>query len=78
MNLIKYFLMRLNEEARKIFLDLFGPEVAKQLDNFDDPQKYPEDFLNECTYFLAKLIGEKSAKKKLLPLYEKYAKKHSR
>lgn len=67
--------MGLYEDAKKIFLDLLGPEVAKQIDNFEDPRKYPKEFLDECTYFLSKLIGEKSAKEKLLPLYKKYIKK---
>jgi hypothetical protein len=65
----------LKDDARKIFLDLYGTEVAKQLDNFENPREYPKDFLEECTYFLSKLIGEKSAKERLLPLYKKYVQK---
>jgi hypothetical protein len=68
--------MVLKEEAKSIFERLFGPEVARQLDTFDDPGKYPEDFLEECVYFLGKFIGEEAAKKKLEPLYRKYSKTH--
>ena len=66
--------MTLREEARQIFIGMFGPEVAKQVDKFDKPEDYPKDFLDECVFFLGKLIGQESAKKKFLPLYEKYAK----
>ncbi|MEM5778321.1 MAG: hypothetical protein QXD43_02035 [Candidatus Aenigmatarchaeota archaeon] len=66
----------IKSEAKKIFLRLFGPEIAKQVDNFEDPNKYPKEFLNDCTYFLTKLIGEESAKENLMPLYKKIAKKH--
>ena len=51
---------------------MFGSVVAKQLDNFDNPEKYPKDFLEECTDFLGKFIGEDAAKKKLEPLARKY------
>ncbi len=68
--------MVLKEEAKSIFERLFGPEVARQLDDFDDPEKYPKDFLEECVYFLGKFIGEGTAKKILEPLYRKYSKTH--
>ena len=64
--------MGIYEDSKKIFLDVFGQEVAKQLDGFDKPDKYPEDFLEECTYFLSKLVGENAAKEKFQPLYKKY------
>jgi len=64
----------IKKDAKKIFLNLFGPEIAKQIDNFEDPNKYPKEFLEECTYFLSKLIGEKPAKEKLMPLYKKFKK----
>jgi len=67
--------IRLKNDAMKIFLELYGTEVAKQLNDFEDPRKYPKDFLEECTYFLSKLMGEEPAKKRLLPLYEKYIRK---
>lgn len=66
--------MSLYDDAKKIFLELFGPELAKQLDNFENPEKYPKDFLDECTYFLSKLIGEDASKAKFQPLYKKYLK----
>jgi len=53
-----------------------GPLISKQLDNFDNPEKYPKDFLDECAYFLGRFIGETAAKNKLEPLYKKYAKVH--
>jgi len=70
--------MGLREDAKKIILDLLGEEVAKQLDNFENPEKYPKDFLNECIYFLSKLIGEETAKAKFQPLYKKYIKTESK
>ncbi|MCJ7816730.1 MAG: hypothetical protein MUP55_02630 [Candidatus Aenigmarchaeota archaeon] len=64
--------MALKEEAKSIFSQLFGPEVAKQVDRFDKPENYPKDFLDECVFFLGKLIGEDAAKRKFEPLYKKY------
>ena len=69
--------MGLYEDSKKIIMDILGEEVAKQLDNFEDPEKYPEDFLNECIYFLSKLIGDETAKSKFQPLYKKYIKTKS-
>ena len=67
--------MSLKEEAKGIFSELFGPEVAKQVDKFENPEEYPKDFLEECVYFLGKFIGEDAAKKKFEPLYKKYVEK---
>jgi len=64
--------MALKEEAKSIFSQLFGPEVAKQVDRFDKPEDYPKDFLDECMYFMGKLIGEGAARKKFEPLRKKY------
>ncbi len=66
--------MGLQEDAEKIISELVGPEVAKQINDFEDPKKYPEEFLNECIYFLSRLIGENAAKAQFLPLYKKYFK----
>lgn len=66
--------MGLGNEMKKIFEELLGPDVAKQLDNFDDPEKYPEDFIEECTHFMAELIGAESAEEKLGALSKKYLK----
>ncbi|MEM5812697.1 MAG: hypothetical protein QW286_03190 [Candidatus Aenigmatarchaeota archaeon] len=66
--------MSLKEEVRKIFQELFGPELAKEVDKFDDPELYPNDFLEECEYFLEKLIGKEAARKRTGPLYKKYIK----
>jgi len=68
--------MALKDEAKSILEKLLGPEVAKQVDNFDDPEKYPKDFLDECVYFLSRLIGEETARKKFEPLYRRYVKQH--
>ena len=64
----------LKEEAKKIMSQLVSDDVVKQLDNFDDPKKYPKDFLDECTHFLGMLVGQKIAIKKFSKLYKKYAK----
>lgn len=66
--------MTLKEDAKAIFDKLLGSVASEQLNNFDDPEKYPKDFLDECTDFLSKFIGEEAAKKKLEPLYKKYIK----
>lgn len=66
--------MTLKDEVASILKNLLGPGIAKQLDNFDDPAKYPNDFLDECTYFLGQFIGDEAAKKKMEPLYKKYIK----
>ena len=66
--------MGLKEDAAKIFRELFGDVVAKQVENFDDPEKYPEDFLEECESFLAQLIGAEMAKKKMQLLSKRYLK----
>jgi hypothetical protein len=65
--------MGIKEDAKAIFESLFGSDIAKQLDSFDNPDKYPKDFLEECTTFLAKFVGEEAARKKLEPLAKKYA-----
>jgi hypothetical protein len=67
--------MGLKEDAKSIFESLFGSEIARQLDSFDNPEKYPQDFLEECTTFLGELLGEEAARKKLEPLAKKYARK---
>jgi len=71
---IKNYGMPILDEAKKIFQDLLGEEVAKQLNGFSDPKKYPKDFLDDCVYFLSKFIGEEAAKKKFELLYKKYTK----
>ena len=64
--------MTLKEEAKQIFVNLLGSGIANQLDSFEDPQKYPKDFLDECTHFLGNLIGMDAAYKKMEPFYRKY------
>ena len=67
----------LKNDARELFLGLFGTEATKQIDNFEDPIKYPKDFLDECNFFMAKMIGEYAAKRKMQPLYRRYLKINS-
>ena len=64
--------MGLLEDAKAILAEAFGNEVADQLDNFDDPKKYPKDFIEECVFFLAKIAGQEVADKKFAPLMKKY------
>lgn len=66
--------MGLLEEAKEILAEAFGKEVADQLDNFDDPNKYPKEFIDECIFFLAKIAGPEVADKKFAPLVKKYMK----
>lgn len=66
--------MGLLEDAKGIVSQVFGPEVADQLDYFDDPARYPDDFLDECVFFIGKLIGNDAAKKKFELLIKKYLK----
>ena len=67
--------MGLQEDVKKLFLELLGPEVAKVIDTFEDPKKYPKDFLEECQFFLEKILGKEVAEAKIQPIYEKYFKK---
>lgn len=53
--------------------EAFGPEVANQLDGFDNPEKYPNEFLDECVDFIGKLMGSDAAKRKFAPLIRKYS-----
>lgn len=65
---------KLQEEAKKILFDTFGSEVAKLTGRFENPEKYPKDFLDQCTFFLAQLVGEEVANQKFQSLYKKYVK----
>ena len=62
----------IKDDAKKLVRDMLGPEIAEQLDNFSDPQKYPKDFINECVYFIGKFIGEEAARKRLKFIADKY------
>ncbi len=66
--------MSIRNDVRQVILKLAGPKAASIVDTdaFDNPQKYPEDFLNEAAYFLSRLVGERAAERKLEPLYKKY------
>ena len=70
--------MSLYEDVKKLFLELLGPEVAKVIDTFEDPKKYPKDFLEECKFFLEKILGKDVAEAKIQPIYEKYFKKQKK
>jgi hypothetical protein len=67
--------MGLKEDAKKIIKDTLGEEVSNQVKSFDNPEKYPKDFLDQCSFFLGNLIGQENAKKKFEELYNKYTKK---
>jgi len=64
--------MDLKEEVKSILEKTIGNEAAKAMDAFEDPEKYPDDFLNEAVSFLAKFIGEEAAKKRFESLFKKY------
>ncbi|MFH1249210.1 MAG: hypothetical protein V1660_03590 [archaeon] len=66
--------MGLKEDSEGIIRELFGEEISKAVEGFDDPRRYPDDFIEECIYFLGQLIGEGIAKKKFMPLIERYSK----
>ena len=66
------FTMTLLEDAKEIFARILGPECDKILSQFDKPDTYPGDFLDECEFFLSRLIGEAMAIKQILPLKQKY------
>jgi len=66
--------MELKENAKRIISGMLGPDISNQISVFDDPNKYPKDFLDECIYFLGKFIGDDAARKKFEPLYKKYVK----
>ncbi len=66
--------MGLYNDTKELLLNMFGPDIAKQVDVFEDPEKYPKEFLDECEFFLSKLIGEEATLEKIRPLYKKYVK----
>lgn len=66
--------MALKEDSKAVFEELLGSEVAKQLDTFDDPKKYPKDFIQQCAFFLGKFLGDEIAMNKLAPVCKKYFK----
>jgi len=66
--------MSLKDDAKKLLEEILGPGTANIVNSFDDPKKYPKDFLDECVYFLGTLIGPDNARKKFEYLYKKYIK----
>lgn len=68
--------MGLKEDVLAGIAEVLGKESAEQIvKNFDDPKKYPKDFLDEYLYFMQRLIGD-AVEKKVSPLYKKYKVKH--
>lgn len=65
----------LKRDIKELFLKIFGPRVAKVVDEFDDPKRYPEEFTKECFFFLSKLMGKEKALNLLLPILKKHFKK---
>jgi hypothetical protein len=64
--------MSLKEEVKKIFEKTIGKEAAKAIDVFEDPEKYPDDFIEEAISFLANFIGKEAAEKKFEDVIKKY------
>ena len=65
--------MGLREDAKSRMDEILGEDASESvLQNFDDPKKYPQDFIEEVEFFLKKLIGDEPAQKKVAPLYIKY------
>ena len=68
--------MGLKEDAMRTIISIFGKEAAKQIASFENPDKYPKDFLDECVYFMSDLMGSEATKIVFGPLYRKYIKPH--
>lgn len=66
--------MGLKNDVKKIFVEISGTAVAEQVEHFEDPESYPEDFCRECHHFLSQIIGESAAKERLDPICRKYLK----
>jgi len=62
----------LAKDVEKICIELCGEEVAKQIVNFDDPGKYPKDFVEETIYFISRLVDPVLVKNKFKPVLKKY------
>ena len=69
--------MSLKEDVLAGISEILGADSAKQvIGNFDDPKKYPKDFLDEYRFFMQKLIGYDAAQRKVYPVYKKYKLKY--
>ena len=69
--------MGLREDVLAGIAEVLGEDSAKQvIGNFDDPKKYPKEFLDEYLFFMQKLIGDDAARRKIDPMYKKYRIKH--
>ncbi len=62
----------LKEDVVSVCIELCGKDFAKQIDSFDDPDKYPKDFVEEAIYFVSKLVNPEIVKKKFKPIIKKY------
>lgn len=70
--------MGLKEDVLAGIAEVLGTDCAEQvIGTFDDPKKYPKDFLDEYLFFMQKLIGDAAAERKIIPMYKAYRIKHS-
>lgn len=70
--------MGLKEDVLAGIAEVLGADSAGQVvGTFDDPKKYPKDFLDEYLFFMQKLIGDGAAERKAIPLYRKYGVKYA-
>lgn len=68
--------MGLKEDVLAGIGEVLGDASAEHvIKTFDDPKKYPKDFLDAYLRFMQNLIGSE-AQRKVEPLYKKYGIKH--
>ncbi len=66
-------LMGLKDDVLAGIGEVLGADSAEHVvGTFDAPEKYPKEFLDECFFFMQKLMGDEAAEKKVAPLYKKY------
>ena len=66
--------MSLYIDVEKMFRLFIGEDSALVLKGFGNPEQYPEDFMENCNFFLAKIIGKDEADEVLNPVFKKYVK----
>lgn len=64
--------MGLKDDAKAVISEMLGSTVAAQVDSFEDPKKYPKEFIEECIFFLGRMMGDDIARKKFEPIMRKY------
>lgn len=53
--------MSLYDDIAKILKKFIGNESIEVISKFEDPDSYPNEFLDESIYFLSRIIGEKES-----------------